>query len=111
MKKFTVNKTAVLLLFLGIFLMQDKLQEWFQPFQYFDEAFGLLLFPLLALRVLQKRNPITVNRRTILFFVCLGIFWLGGWAGHFRYQYQPLTNALKDSFVNLKFSWRRRRRS
>ena len=103
MKKLTVNKTGVLLLILGLFLMQDKLQEWWTPFQYFDEAFGLLMVPLFILRVIQKRNPLSKNKQTLLFFGLLGFFWLCGWAGWLRYQYQPITNALKDAYVNLKF--------
>ena len=103
MKKLTVNKTGVLLLILGLFLMQDKLQEWFTPFQYLDEAFGLLLIPLGVLRFRQKRNLLANNRRTVLFFVLLGIFWLCGWAGWLRYQYQPFISAAKDAYVNLKF--------
>ena len=103
MKKLTVNKTGVLLLILGLFLMQDKLQDWWTPFQYFDEAFGLLMVPLFILRVIQKRNPLSKNKQTLLFFGLLGLFWLCGWAGWLRYQYQPITNALKDAYVNLKF--------
>ena len=103
MKKLTVNKTGVLLLILGLFLMQDKLQDWWTPFQYFDEAFGLLMVPLFVLRVIQKRNPLSKNKQTLLFFGLLGIFWLCGWAGWLRYQYMPITNALKDAYVNLKF--------
>ena len=103
MKKLTVNKTGVLLLILGLFLMQDKLQDWWTPFQYFDEAFGLLMAPLFVLRVIQKRNPLSKNKQTLLFFGLLGLFWLCGWAGWLRYQYQPITNALKDAYVNLKF--------
>ena len=103
MKKLTVNKTGVLLLILGLFLMQDKLQDWWTPFQYFDEAFGLLMLPLFVLRVIQKRRPLSLSKQTLLFFSLLGIFWLCGWGGWLRYQYQPLTSALKDSFVNLKF--------
>lgn len=102
MKSNTAMKTGVFLAFLGLFLMHDKLQDWFAPFQYFDEAFGLLLFPLALLRLLQKKSLNWTKRHTML-CVLLGIFWLWGWAGHFLHGYQPLTAAAKDAYVNLKF--------
>lgn len=102
MKSNTKIKTGVFLALLGLFLMHDKLQDWFAPFQYFDEAFGLLLFPLLGLRLIQKK-PLNWTKRHTMLCVLLGIFWLWGWAGHFLHQYQPLTVAAKDSYVNIKF--------
>ena len=101
-KSNTKIKTGIFLLFMGLFLMHDKLQDWFAPFQYFDEAFGLLLFPLLGLRFIRKQ-PLNWTRRHTMLCVLLGIFWLWGWAGYFLYRYQPLTEAAKDAYVNLKF--------
>lgn len=103
MKSMTQKKTCLLLLFIGLFLFQDKLQDWFESFQYFDEFFALLIVPAFLVRLAQKRNPLVWNRKTILFFVLLATFWLFGWAGHFVYQYQPLSEAAKDAYVNLKF--------
>ena len=103
MKNNTKMKTLVFLIFAGLFLLQDKLQEWFVPFQYFDEAFGLLFFPMVILRWHQKRlNPVG-EKKDWLFYAGLGIFWLFGWAGYLVYRYQPLMNALKDFYVNSKF--------
>ena len=103
MKNNTKMKTLVFLIFAGLFLLQDKLQEWFVSFQYFDEAFGLLFFPMVILRWHQKRlNPVG-EKKDWLFYAGLGIFWLFGWAGYLVYRYQPLMNALKDFYVNSKF--------
>ena len=103
MKTNTKAKTFFFLVVAGLFLVQDKLQEWFVPFQYLDEAFGLLLFPMALIRWRQKRLKIVSDRSDWLFYAGLCLFWLFGWAGHFVYQYQPLSNALKDFYVNNKF--------
>ena len=103
MKNNTTMKTAVFLLFAGLFLMQDKLQEWFAPFQYFDEAFGLLFFPMAFIRWRQKQLHPIGEKRDWLFYAGLAAFWIFGWAGYLAYRYQPLTNALKDFYVNSKF--------
>ena len=103
MKTNTKAKTLFFLVIAGLFLMQDKLQEWFAPFQYFDEAFGLLIFPMALIRWRQKRLKIVADRKDWLFYAGLCLFWLFGWAGHFANQYQPLSNALKDFYVNNKF--------
>lgn len=103
MKSNTRIKTVIFLIFSGLFLMQDKLQEWFAPFQYFDEAFGLLLFPMVFLRGYQKRLHPIREKGDWLFYAGLAIFWIFGWAGYLYYRYQPLSNALKDFYVNCKF--------
>lgn len=103
MKTNTTIKTILFLIFAGLFLMHDKLQEWFAPFQYFDEAFGLLFFPMVAIRGYQKRLTLVSEKRDWLFYAGLAVFWLFGWAGFLAYRYQPLTNALKDFYVNSKF--------
>ena len=103
MKSNTRIKTVIFLIFSGLFLMQDKLQEWFAPFQYFDETFGLLLFPMVFLRWYQKRLHPIREKGDWLFYAGLAIFWIFGWAGYLYYRYQPLSNALKDFYVNCKF--------
>ena len=103
MKTTTRLKTWFFLLMTGLFLLQDKLQDWFVPFQYFDEAFGLLIVPMILLRLCQGRLPLRWTKKDWILYWGLLTFWLFGWAGHLEYRYQPLTNALKDAYVNLKF--------
>lgn len=103
MKSISLNKTGIFLLVAGLFLFQDKLMDWWTPFQYFDEAFALTVIPMYVLRSAQGRNSIVWTKQLIGFIVLLAAFWLCGWAGHFRYQYQPLSNVAKDAYVNLKF--------
>lgn len=102
-KSIIQNKTGIFLLIAGLFLFQDKLQDWWMPFQYFDEGFAMLAVPLFVLRTAQKRTSLAYSKRFIVFLLLLTVFWLFGWAGYFRYQYQPLAEAVKDSYVNLKF--------
>ncbi len=99
----TTRKTWLLLIMVGLFLMQDQLQDWFTPFQYFDEAVGLFLIPMLLIRRRQHRLHIGHSMQDIAFYFCLCLFWIWGWLGHVVYKYQPLINALKDSYVNIKF--------
>lgn len=103
MKTMIMNKTGIFLLIAGLFLFQDKLQDLWLPLQYFDEAFAMLVVPLFLLRTAQKRTPLVWSKRFIVFVILLSVFWLFGWAGYFRYRYQPLVEAAKDSYVNLKF--------
>ena len=103
MKNNTKAKTLILLVIAGLFLMHDKLQEWFAPFQYFDEAFGLLIVPAALIRWKQKRLHPIADRNDLLFYIGLLVFFLMGWAAFFVYRYQPLTNALKDCYSNFKF--------
>lgn len=83
--------------------MQDKLQEEIGLFQYFDEGFALLIIPLFILHWLVKHPPVRMTKQNILLFSLLAVFWLFGWAGCFVYRYQPLAEAAKDAYVNIKF--------
>lgn len=97
----TARKTRFFLIVAGLFLLQDQLQDWFKPFQYWDEAFGLLILPMVVIRIRQQR--LRISRQTAKLLLCLLIFWLFGWLGTAVYRYQPFSAACKDSYVNLKF--------
>lgn len=103
MKTNTQLKTWFFLIMAGLFVLQDQLQDWFAPFQYFDEAFGLLIVPFGLLRLRQHRLRLVRSKQDWIFLAGLLLFFCCGWAGYFIYRYQPLTNALKDSYVNIKF--------
>lgn len=103
MSTVTNRKAGLCLFWIILFLMQNRLQQWYEPFQYLDELFAVLFIPVLILRVLQKKESFERSRENGWFLLFLMVFWMFGWGGYFRYHYQPLGNALKDSFVNLKF--------
>ena len=103
MKTVTIRNTLFACFLILLFVMQDRLQQWFGPFQYLDELFALLILPLFAFRLLQKKFRIVWNRERILCAALLLIFWVSGWCGYLVYHYQPLLNTAKDSYVNLKF--------
>ncbi len=103
MKTVTIRNTLLACFLILLFVMQDRLQQWFGPFQYLDELFALLVIPLLALRLFQKKLHIVWNRERILWAMLLLIFWISGWSGYFAYHYQPFLNTAKDSYVNIKF--------
>lgn len=96
-------KSCFFLLVTGLFLLQDKLQNWLLVFQYYDEAIAFLAIPALFFHLLRRRFPFALTKKNILFWVLFAIFWLSGWAGYFTYHYQPLLQTAMDSYVNLKF--------
>lgn len=103
MRSVTCRKSYLWLFLVVLFLLQNRLQQSYNVFQYLDEIFALLVIPLLIVNLLQKKKKIIWDRSNILLAICLLIFWMFGWAGFFKYHYQPFTNAFKDAFVNIKF--------
>ena len=99
----TAGMTALAGFWMVLFLLQNLLEQWFTPFQYSDEIFALLVIPLLALRLLQKRLHIVWDRKKVLFLIFLAVFWVRGWCGYFAWHYQPLWNTALDAYVNIKF--------
>ena len=103
MTSVTSRKMYLFLFWTVLFLLQDRLQRWCTPVQYADELFALLIIPLFLFAVLQKKKRFVWTRKRVLFLVLLTVFWIFGWAGYFRYHYQPFANAAKDAYINLKF--------
>ena len=102
-KKLSGGITGVMCFWIILFLVQNKLQQWFTPFQYVDELFGLLIVPLAVWRLVQGKLHIVWTEKTVLFAILLAVFWVSGWCGYFCWHYQPFLNTAKDSYVNLKF--------
>ena len=103
MKSVTDKKTLLFLFWMILFIIQNRLQQWCGIFQYVDELFAVLFFPLLVIRLAQKKRTVRWTKRMSLFWGLLLLFWMWGWGGYFRYHYQVFSNALKDSYLNLKF--------
>lgn len=103
MNSVTSRKTYVFLFWMIFFVIQNCLQQWYAPFQYIDELFAALVIPYFVYRFIKREIIWTFTKRKVWFVILFAIFWLSGWAGHLRYQYQPFMNAAKDSYVNLKF--------
>lgn len=87
----------------ALFIVQDKLQDHITLFQYFDEGVALLFVPLLCWHLIRGSRMFNLTRENVLFFVSLAVFFSCGWAGHVLNGYQPLSAALKDAYVNMKF--------
>ena len=103
MKSVTSRKVYLYLFWVILFIIQNRLQQWFDPFQYLDEIFALLIVPGVLFWIIKKKEKIIWTKEKILFLVLLLVFVLSGWAGYFVYHYQPFANAVKDAYVNLKF--------
>ena len=103
MKSVTSRKMYLYLFWVILFIIQNRLQQWFDPFQYLDEIFALLIVPGVLFWIIKKKEKIIWTKEKILFLVLLLVFVLSGWAGYFVYHYQPFENAVKDAYVNLKF--------
>lgn len=96
-------KTAVVLVLIFLFLVQDRVQDDLIVIQYLDELVALMIVPLFLYRLAQGRFRSKPTRRQIVFFLLLAVFWITGWVGYFLHHYQPLSNTVKDSYVGLKF--------
>ena len=105
MAKSTISraKTVVFAALILLFLFQDRLQAEVTVFKYTDELFALTIIPLFFYRLVQGRFQRPFTRRQRLFSLLLVIFWVSGWVGFFLHHYQPLSNTISDSYVNLKF--------
>lgn len=93
-------------LFLGVLALlvfQNPLEGVWGPMTYLDELFGLLFFPLLLVRWLKGGRRITVPRRVWTVVWLLLAVLCTGFVGCLLHHYQPLTNALSDAYVNVKF--------
>ena len=88
-KKLSGGITGVMCFWIILFLVQNKLQQWFTPFQYVDELFGLLIVPLAVWRLVQGKLHIVWTEKTVLFAILLAVFWVSGWCGYFCWHYQP----------------------
>ena len=99
----TKRKYGFFLLWMLLFLLQNWLQRHISLFQYTDEVFALTIIPALGIYLCRKKEKPVWTKENILFLSLLLLFWACGWGGYLRYQYQPLTNAIKDAYVNIKF--------
>ena len=70
-KTVTSGKTYLFLSCIILFVIQNRLQQWFEPFQYLDEVFAVLFFPALAFWVFKKKNKIVWTRKRIIFLALL----------------------------------------
>lgn len=86
-----------------LFCIQDAVQDSFSPMKYLDEAAGLLFVPVFLLRLRQNRLARRPSRELLIFLGLLAVFWLSGWVSTAMHHYQPMSNAVKDSYLALKF--------
>lgn len=96
-------KTAVFVVLMLLFLVQDRVQDELAVIQYLDELVALVIIPVVGCRFVQGRFRSRPSRRQTTFFLLLAVFWISGWVGFILHHYQPLSNTVKDSYVNLKF--------
>lgn len=94
-------KIILFVVLAALLIFQNPLQEKISVFQYLDEAYALLMVPAAVIHLYKQ--GFHVSKRTKIFIGLIIGFFCIGWAGHFVNQYQPMTNALKDAYVNLKF--------
>ena len=73
MKSVTDKKTLLFLFWMILFIIQNRLQQWCGIFQYVDELFAVLFFPLLVIRLAQKKRTVRWTKRMSLFWGLLQI--------------------------------------
>ena len=86
-----------------LFVFQNPLQTIFIPLRYLDELFAACIVPLLILRGTRQNFRCTVSLRLIMMIIFLSLFVLCGLYSNFSLKYQPLSTALADVYLNLKF--------
>ena len=73
-KTVTSGKTDLFLMGISLFVIQNRLQQWFEPFQYLDEEFAAMFFPALAFGIFRKKNKIVWTKKGILFLIFFSDF-------------------------------------
>ena len=58
MKSVTSRKVYLYLFWVILFIIQNRLQQWFDPFQYLDEIFALLIVPGVLFWIIKKKEKI-----------------------------------------------------
>ncbi len=93
----------LLLGILALLIFQNPIEQHISVFGYTDELLGLLFFPLL-LRKIKRDGKASVLKKEYVIpaAMLLGVILLG-FAGNVIHGYQPLSNAVKDAYVNIKF--------
>lgn len=91
---------SVLLL---VMLFQDIIQVFFSPLNYLDELYAILFFVLFFLVLASRDFVYTFTKKQLLFLLIILCYWTCGWIGSFQHHYMPLSNAIKDSLVSVKF--------
>lgn len=86
-----------------LFVFQNPLQTLLAPFRYLDELFAACVIPLLMLQGVRHHFRCTISPRLLMMIVFLALFTSCGLYGSLTLRYQPLSTALSDLYLNLKF--------
>lgn len=86
-----------------LFVLQDFLQLFISPLKYLDELFAILLIPLFFWNLIRNEFKATFTLRQIAYIILLSLYVIAGLCGTMINQYQPITNAISDIYVNIKF--------
>ena len=87
-----------------LLVFQNFLQNYITPIRYFDEILALLIFPIIIIDMIKKREKeIIVNKDSFIIIVCLILLVIIGLYSNLKYNYQPISVALSDLLLVLKF--------
>ena len=87
-----------------ILVFQNFLQNYITPIRYFDEILALLIFPIIIIDMIKKRDKkYIVSKDSFIIIVCLILLVITGLYSNFKYNYQPIGVALSDLLLVLKF--------
>lgn len=73
----------------------------FPPFKYLDEIIALIAIPLYIIEL--KKKSFKVKAKTNVLIMALIVFSIAGMLGEIEYKYQPMSAAMSDMFLCLKF--------
>lgn len=83
-------------------LLENPISSVIPAFKYMDELFPFLGIAILLYRTLCN-GKLKIKKTSLGIVLALAVFSLSGFMGNLLYEYQPISIALKDFWVNLKF--------
>ena len=87
------------LLSMYLFIFQNLLQNYISTFQYFDEAFALLIIPIGLCYIIKQKKYGDINWLKV-FLIGLNLI---GYIASYKYKYQNFNIVIADSLIISKF--------
>lgn len=94
---------TILAVLLVLFVFQPLLATIVKPFQYWDEIYAFMAFPLLIYTIYRNGYELPLRSGTVALVALLALFSVMGAVGNVLYHYQPLSAVMLDWFLHMKF--------
>lgn len=92
------SKIVILVSVIYLFVFQKFIQQYISVFQYWDEFYGLLFFPLLIIN-----SPVRFKKTTCKYIIRFILFVFLGIISNVVFKYQCIQAIFLDILLNIKF--------